>query len=33
MTDPVMEICFPSGFGEIFAVRSKDEIIMWNVAD
>ena len=30
-TDPVTSICFPAGFGEIFAVRSKDEIRIWNV--
>ena len=33
MTDPVTSICFPAGFGEIFAVRSKDEIRLWNVED
>ena len=33
MTDPVTSICFPAGFGEIFAVRSKDKIILWNVED
>jgi len=33
MTDPVTSICFPAGFGEIFAVRIKDEIRLWNVAD
>ena len=32
-TDPVTQIVFPAGFGEIFAVRSKDEIRMWNVSD
>ena len=33
MTDPVSSICFPAGFGEIFAVRIRDEIRLWNVAD
>ena len=33
MTDPVSAIRFPAGFGEIFAVRSRDEIRLWNVAD
>lgn len=33
MTDPVTSICFPAGFGEIFAVRCRDEIRLWNVAD
>ena len=33
MTDPVTSICFPAGFGEIFAVRIKDEIRLWNVVD
>jgi len=33
MTDPVSQICFPAGFGGIFAVRSRDEIRLWNVAD
>jgi len=33
MTDPVTSICFPAGFGEIFAVRIKDEIRIWNVQD
>ena len=33
MTDPVTSICFPAGFGEIFAVRSRGEIRMWNVED
>lgn len=32
-TDPVTSIVFPAGFGEIFAMRSKDEIVMWNVLD
>jgi len=32
-TDPVTDIVFPAGYGEIFAVRSKDQIIMWNVSD
>ncbi len=33
LTDPVTEVVFPAGFGEIFAVRCKDEIRMWNVND
>ena len=32
-TDPVSQICFPAGFGEIFAVRSKDEIRLWSAND
>ena len=32
-TEPVNSIVFPAGFGEIFAMRSRDEIVMWNVND
>ena len=32
-TDPVNSICFPAGFGEIFAVRSKDEIRLWSATE
>ena len=33
ITQPVNSIHFPAGFGEIFAMRSKDELRLWNVAD
>ena len=33
ITNPVSAIHFPAGFGEIFAMRSRDEIRIWNVAD
>jgi len=33
ITSPVSAMHFPAGFGEIFAMRSRDEIRIWNVAD
>jgi len=33
ITNPVSSMHFPAGFGEIFALRSRDEIRIWNVAD
>ena len=33
ITDPISSIHFPAGYGEIFAMRSRDEIRLWNVAD
>ena len=33
ITNPVSSIHFPAGYGEIFAMRSRDEIRIWNVAD
>jgi hypothetical protein len=33
LSTPVGEIVWPAGFSEVFAVRSLDEIRIWNVAD
>ena len=33
MTQAVNEIVFPAGFSEVFAVRSKLDIRIWNVTD
>lgn len=32
-TEPVAEIAFPAGYGELFAIRCKDELRLWNVLD
>lgn len=33
LSSSVGEIIFPASFSEVFAVKSKDEIIIWNISD